>query len=68
MLQTLTNNMRERDSLDSKREISPLVPAKDAHVIDTTLINPEELLLIVSEIIERKKWVAKKNGGFSKFA
>ena len=55
MLQTLTDNMRERDSLDSKREISPLVPAKDAHVIDTTLINPEELLLIVSDIIERKK-------------
>ena len=54
------NNMRERDRLDSNRKISPLVPAKDAYVIDTTSINPEELLLKVADIIERKKWDAKK--------
>ncbi len=52
MLQNLMNNMRERDNQDSKRKISPLVPAKDAHIIDTTIINPEELLLIVTNIIE----------------
>ena len=52
--------MRERDRLDSNRKISPLVPAKDAYVIDTTSINPEELLLKVANIIERKKWNAKK--------
>ena len=55
MLQVLMNNMRERDKLDSNRKISPLVPAKDAYVIDTTSINPEELLLKVADIIERKK-------------
>ena len=55
MLQNLMNNMRERDRLDSNRKISPLVPAKDAYVIDTTSINPEELLLKVADIIERKK-------------
>ena len=55
MLQTLMNSMRERDRLDSNRKISPLVPAKDAYVIDTTSINPEELLLKVADIIERKK-------------
>ena len=60
MLQTLMNNMRERDRLDSNRQISPLVPAKDAYVIDTTSINPEELLSKVVDIIERKKWDAKK--------
>ena len=55
MLQDLMNNMKERDKLDSNRKISPLVPAKDAYVIDTTSINPEELLLKVADIIERKK-------------
>ena len=55
MLQTLINDMRERDRLDSNRKISPLEPAKDAYVIDTTSINPEELLLKVADIIERKK-------------
>ena len=60
MFQTLMNNMKERDRLDSNRKISPLVPAKDAYVIDTTSINPEELLLKVADIIERKKWDAKK--------
>ena len=55
MLQSLINNMRERDKLDSMRKISPLVPAKDAHIIDTSLINAQELLLIVTNIIEGKK-------------
>ena len=55
MLQTFMNNMKERDKLDSNRKISPLVPAKDAYVIDTTSINPEELLSKVVDIIERKK-------------
>ncbi len=55
MLQSLINNMRERDKLDSMRKISPLVPAKDAHIIDTSSINAQELLLIVTNIIEGKK-------------
>ena len=55
MLQTLIHNLKERDRLDINRKISPLVPAKDAYVIDTTSINPEELLSKVVDIIERKK-------------
>ena len=54
MFQALMNNMRDRDRLDSNRKTSPLVPAKDAHIIDTTLINPEELLLIVTDIIKKR--------------
>ncbi|MDC3116486.1 (d)CMP kinase [Alphaproteobacteria bacterium] len=54
MLQNLMNSMRDRDKLDSKRKISPLRPAKDAYVIDTTLIDPEELLFMVTNIIENK--------------
>ena len=52
MLQSLIKYIIERDNLDSNRLTSPLVPAKDAHVIDTSSINPEELLSIVSNIIE----------------
>ena len=52
MLQSLIDYIIERDNLDSSRMTSPLVPAKDAYVIDTSLINPEELLSIVSNIIE----------------
>ena len=55
MLQNLINNMRERDKLDSMRKISPLVPAKDAYIIDTSLINAQELFLKVTNIIEGKK-------------
>ena len=59
MLQTLINNMKERDKLDSNRKTSPLVPAKDAHVIDTTIINSQELLLVVINIIEGKNELLK---------
>ena len=52
MFLTLINEMQERDQLDSERETSPLVPAKDAHIIDTSLINAQELFLIVINIIE----------------
>ena len=59
MLHTLINDMKERDKLDSNRKTSPLVPAKDAHVIDTTIINSQELLLIVINIIEGKNELLK---------
>ena len=52
MLQTLINDMYIRDRLDSTRSNAPLVPAKGAHLIDTSTINAEELLEMVSKIIE----------------
>ena len=52
MLQSLIREMKERDRLDSSRIISPLVPAIDAHVIDTSFIDADELLLKVTKIIE----------------
>ena len=55
MLHTLINDMKERDKLDSNRKTSPLVPAKDAHVIDTNIISSQELLLIVTNIKKKKK-------------
>ena len=52
MLQSLIKEMKERDKLDRSRIASPLVPAYDAYVIDTSYINEEELLSRVSKIIE----------------
>jgi Cytidylate kinase len=52
MLQSLIKQMNDRDSLDTNRSISPLVPAKDAYVIDSTLIDADELLLKVTKIID----------------
>ena len=52
MLQSLINEMNDRDKLDSNRSVSPLIPAEDAYVIDTSLINADELLLMVTKIID----------------
>ena len=52
MLQSLIKEMNERDKLDSSRTTSPLIPADDAHVIDTSFIDADELLLKVTKIIE----------------
>ena len=52
MLQTLTEKMVERDNIDRNREDSPMVPAKDAFVIDTTSINSDQLLSIATKLIE----------------
>ena len=52
MLHSLITEINERDKLDSSRKTSPLVPAIDAHVIDTSFIDADELLLKVTKIIE----------------
>ena len=54
MLQSLIKEMKARDNLDSSRVVAPLVPAKDAYIIDTSLISADELLLKVVKIIEGK--------------
>ena len=59
MLQNLMNDMKERDRLDSNRKTSPLVPAKDAYLIDTSSITAQELLLKVTNIIEGKRELLK---------
>ena len=52
MLLTLIENMVERDNIDRSREDSPMVPAKDAYVIDTTSMNADQLLSIATKLIE----------------
>ena len=52
MLQSLIIELEKRDRLDRSRITSPLLPAKNAHVIDTSFINAEELFQKVTKIIE----------------
>lgn len=52
MLQSLIENMVERDNIDRSRADSPMVPAKDAYVIDTTSMNADQLLSIATNLIE----------------
>jgi CMP/dCMP kinase len=54
MLQSLIIEITKRDDLDSKRKVSPLVPAKDAFIINTSSIDADELLSIATKIIERR--------------
>ena len=40
----LVCEIQERDDRDINRKISPLVPASDAHQIDTTFLSPDEVV------------------------
>ena len=42
--QTLIEDIRERDFRDQSRSVSPLKPAPDAHIIDSTLLTISEVL------------------------
>lgn len=52
-LSSILKKIKDRDERDTKREDSPLVPAYDAFVIDTTDLSPEESLRIALEIIKK---------------
>ena len=43
--------LQKRDQRDKERSVAPLVAAEDAHLVDTTCINKEEALKIVSSLI-----------------
>lgn len=49
ILPDLLRELKERDQRDSERQISPLMPAEDATVIDTTNLDIEQ---VVSQVLE----------------
>ena len=59
MLQSLIREMSDRDKTDTNRLVSPLVPATDAYIIDSSLINSNQLFLKVVNIIEEKLEILK---------
>lgn len=52
----VAHDMQKRDRLDMEREISPLVPAKDAVILDTTDLSAEE---IAAKIVALTKTLLK---------
>ena len=54
MLQSLIKDISLRDKSDKNRLVSPMLPAKDAFIIDTSLIDADSLLSIAIKIIEGK--------------
>ena len=52
-LQSISKEMKERDSADSSRSLSPLKPAEDAIIIDTSEKTFAQVVSIVLDTIER---------------
>jgi len=52
--QAMAAELRERDLRDRTRATSPLVPATDAVVLDSTTLSEDEVLQRVEELVERK--------------
>ncbi|MEC5252431.1 (d)CMP kinase [Bacillus licheniformis] len=52
--ETLAEEIRRRDKLDSEREISPLKKADDALEIDTTLLTIDEVAEKILQIVDKK--------------
>ena len=51
-MRTLLGELGARDKKDIERDLSPLKPAKDSFVIDTTGITPEEVLSKIKGLLK----------------
>ena len=52
-LEEITEQIEARDKRDQEREDSPLKPAPDAYVLDTTLMKKEEAIAAAIRAVER---------------
>ena len=52
--QAMAAELRERDRRDRTRALSPLVPASDALVLDSTQLSEDEVLQKVEEVVRNK--------------
>jgi cytidylate kinase len=57
ILPALLRDLQERDRRDSERTVSPLKPAEDAIVIDTTDLTIEQ---VVKQVLENNPWHSGK--------
>ena len=53
-LPRLSQEIAERDDRDSKREESPMRPAKDAEILDTTGLGLDEVVSLAEKLIEAR--------------
>ena len=47
----LLNDIQVRDERDTNRAVAPLVPASDAYVLDSTVLNADEVFAKVQQIL-----------------
>ena len=50
----LMADIEQRDFRDRSRELSPLLPADDAHIIDSSNMSHDEVLLVVENLIKKE--------------
>lgn len=51
ILPALLQELKERDARDSSRAVSPLRPAEDAHILDTTQLTIEQVISRVMDLV-----------------
>ena len=54
-IKKLTQEIQERDYMDSHRELSPLIPAEDAVIIDSSGMNIDEVVEAIITWVEKGK-------------
>ncbi len=52
-LEDLLTDMRERDARDVERAVAPLIPAQDAHVVDSSNLTIEQTVQIIFDLWSR---------------
>ena len=50
-MRDLIKDIEARDKADTERSLSPLIPASDASIIDTSILNPDQVLSRAIEIV-----------------
>ena len=50
----LMADIKQRDLRDRSRKLSPLLPADDAHIIDSSNMSHDEVLLLVENLIKKE--------------
>ena len=53
-------DLKQRDYLDTHREISPLIMCENAYLIDSTLNNADECLLLVAKEMLRRELLTRE--------
>ena len=50
-MRDLIKDIESRDKADTERSLSPLIPASDASIIDTSILNPDQVLSRAIELV-----------------
>lgn len=54
-IEEVKKEINRRDAQDTERELAPLRPAPDAHIIDTTQLDPQEVVDLMLAVIKKRK-------------